>query len=362
MSARAGLGAACLAGLGLAAACSSEEPRLVEVSDGRYAMGTVLEITLLVRDRREGEETLDALFALATYLERRMTVYDPESDVSRLNRTAGRGPQRVAPELAELLTRSGSLSRLTQGAFDVTIGPLVELWTGAAARGTLPTPAELARARARVGSDQLRVYEDGRVELLDEGVSVNLGGIAKGYALDRMESILRERGIDHALLDFGQSSSWALGRPADAPGWRLLARGPGDDLLGVLTLRDRALSVSGSLGQWVEIGGRRYGHVLDPRSGEPLERRRQALVVAADAALAEALSKALLVLGEDEGLALVAAQAGCQALLAEAGGKTWRTPGWDGAVSFEPLGPARPRSGRAARRSRAKVGPRKGRR
>ena len=127
MSLRAGLGAACLAGLGLAAACSPEEPRLVEVSDGRYAMGTVLEITLLVRDRREGEETLDALFALATHLERRMTVYDPESDVSRLNRTAGRGPQRVAPELAELLARSESLSRLTQGAFDVTIGPLVEL-------------------------------------------------------------------------------------------------------------------------------------------------------------------------------------------------------------------------------------------
>jgi thiamine biosynthesis lipoprotein len=154
-----------------------------------------------------------------------------------------------------------------------------------------------------------------------------------------MQAILRERGIDDALLDFGQSSIRALGRPADAPGWRLLARGADDDLLGVLTLSDRALSVSGSLGQWVEIGGRRYGHVLDPRSGQPLERRRQALVVAPDAALAEALSKAVLVLGEGEGLALVAAQAGCEALLAEAGGKTWRTPGWEAAVSFEALAP-----------------------
>jgi thiamine biosynthesis lipoprotein len=339
LSARARLGAACLVGLGLAAACSTEVSRRVEVSDGRYAMGTVLEITLLARDRREGEETLDALFALATQLERRMSVYDPESDVSRLNRAAGRGPQRVAPEVAELLARSGSLSRLTRGAFDVTIGPLVELWTAAAERGTLPTPAELARARTRVGSDRLRVHEDGRVELRGEGVSVNLGGIAKGYALDRMASILRERGIDHALLNFGQSSSRAFGRPSDAPGWRLLARGPDDDLLGVLTLRDRALSVSGSLGQWVEIGGRRYGHVIDPRSGTPLEERRQALVVAADAALAEALSKALLVLGESEGLALVAAQAGCEALLADAGGARWRTPGWDAAVSFEALAP-----------------------
>ena len=338
MSVRAGLGAACLAALTLTTACAAEEPQLVEVSDGRLAMGTVLEITLRARDRLEGEETLDALFALAKRLDALMTLYDPESDLSRLNRAAGRGAQRVAPELTQLLARSATFSRLTHGAFDVTIGPLVALWTGAAERGTLPTPAELARARARVGSDQIRLHDDGRVELLDEGVSINLGGIAKGDALDQMQSILRERGVAHALLDFGQSSSRGLGRPGDAPGWRLLARGPDDGLLGVLTLRDRALSVSGSLGQWVEIEGRRYGHVLDPRSGRPLERRRQALVVAPDAALAEALSKALLVLGEGEGLALVAARADCEALLAEAGGRTWRTAGWDAAVAFEPLG------------------------
>ena len=127
--------------------------------------------------------------------------------------------------------------------------------------------------------------------LAHEGVSVDLGGIAKGWALDRMLPLLRERGIERALLDFGQSSVWALGAPPGAAGWRLLARGPDEGALGVLTLVDQALSVSGSLGQWVEIGGRRYGHVLDPRSGLALERRRQALVVAPNATLAEALSK-----------------------------------------------------------------------
>jgi thiamine biosynthesis lipoprotein len=130
---------------------------------------------------------------------------------------------------------------------------------------------------------------------------------------------------------------WALGRPPDAAGWRLLARGPGASDLGVLTLVDGALSGSGSLGQWVEIGGVRYGHVLDPRTGRPLQRRRQALVTAPDGALAEALSKAVLVLGEGEGLALVASLPGCEALLVDADGRAWRTPGWDAAVSFEPV-------------------------
>jgi thiamine biosynthesis lipoprotein len=192
------------------------------------------------------------------------------------------------------------------------------------------------RARERVGSEHVRIHTDGSVEIEKPGVSVNLGGVAKGYALDRMLTLLEERGIENALLSFGQSSTWALGRPADAPGWRLLARGPDERLLGVLTLENQALSVSGSLGQWVEIGGRRYGHVLDPRTGEALQRRRLSLVAAPEASLAEALSKALLVLGKREGLALVDAQEGCEALLVDADGGTWFTPGWNAAVRFDP--------------------------
>jgi thiamine biosynthesis lipoprotein len=241
----------------------------------------------------------------------------------------------VGPELAEILEASVRYSQLTRGAFDVTVGPLVALWTRAGESGVAPSAEAIAQARARVGADQVRV--DGRrVALAHEGVAVDLGGVAKGWALERMLPRLRARGIDRALLDFGQSSVWALGAPPGAAGWRLLARGPGDAALGVLTLSDQALSVSGSLGQWVEIGGRRYGHVLDPRSGLPLERRRQALVVAPDAALAEALSKGLLILGEQEGIALVDAQPGCEGLLVDADGGSWETPGWREAVRFEP--------------------------
>jgi len=114
----------------------------------------------------------------------------------------------------------------------------------------------------------------------------------------------------------------------------------------VITLRDQALSVSGSRGQWVEIGGRRYGHIIDPRSGEPLMRARQAVVISKRAALAEALSLALLVLDAEAGLALVAAEPGCEGLLIESGGVLRSTPGWEAATRFEPISvPGEVRSG-----------------
>jgi thiamine biosynthesis lipoprotein len=324
-----------LAALSALACAAPPPPPLVEISDGRPAMGTILEITLWAPETPLAHETLAALFALAAKLDAAMTLYDPGSELVQLNRAAGRGPVEVGPELAEILEASVRYSQLTRGAFDVTVGPLVALWTRAGESGVAPSAEAIAQARARVGADQVRV--DGRrVALAHEGVAVDLGGVAKGWALERMLPRLRARGIDRALLDFGQSSVWALGAPPGAAGWRLLARGPGDAALGVLTLSDQALSVSGSLGQWVEIGGRRYGHVLDPRSGLPLERRRQALVVAPDAALAEALSKGLLILGEQEGIALVDAQPGCEGLLVDADGGSWETPGWREAVRFEP--------------------------
>jgi thiamine biosynthesis lipoprotein len=322
-----------------ALACAAPAPApLTEVSDGRPAMGTVLEITLHATDARRAREALEELFGLAARLDAVMSRYDPQSDLSELNRSAGQGLVPVDPELARILEASVAYSQLTRGTFDVTVGPLVALWTRAGETGVLPSADQVAAARSRVGAEQIRV-EGARAALAQAGVSVDLGGIAKGWAVDRMLALLEQRGIRRALIDFGQSSVQALGAPPGSPGWRLLARGPDDGALGVLTLSDQALSVSGSLGQLVEIGGRHYGHVLDPRTGLPLERQREALVVAPDATLAEALSKGLLILGEVDGIALVAAQPGCHGMLVDADGRSWETPGWREAVRFERLRP-----------------------
>jgi thiamine biosynthesis lipoprotein len=322
----------CLAG------CAAPLPRpAVTLSDGRYAMGTVLEVTLVARDEAHARETLAEIFARVEQLEALVSTWDPGSQVSQLNRAAGQGPVPVAPPVARLLRQSVDYARRTRGSFDVTVGPLVDLWTEAARRGSVPTREEVAAARARVGSEHLRVHGEEGAELLRAGMRVDLGGIAKGYALDLLRPLLSQRDIQGALVSFGQSSTLALGRPPEAPGWRLLARGPGERFLGVLELEDQALSVSGSLGQWVEIGGRRFGHVIDPRTGLAATQRREALVLAPEAALAEALSKALLLLGEREGIALVASQPGCEALLVDADGGFWSTPRWQEAARFEPF-------------------------
>jgi thiamine biosynthesis lipoprotein len=320
------------------AACAAFAPRpAVTVADGRYAMGTVFEVTLVTRDEARARKTLAEIFARVERLEALVSTWDPNSQVSRLNRAAGQGPVPVSARVARLLRLGVDYAGTTRGSFDVTVGPLVDLWTEAASRGSLPTAQEIASARARVGSEHLRVQGEDRAELLRAGMRIDLGGIAKGFALDLVRPLLARRDIQGALLSFGQSSTLALGRPQEGPGWRLLARGPGERFLGVLELEDQALSVSGSLGQWVEIGGRRFGHVIDPRTGLAATQRREALVLAPEAALAEALSKALLVLGEREGIALVAAQPGCEALLVDADGGVWHTPRWQEASRFEPV-------------------------
>jgi thiamine biosynthesis lipoprotein len=320
-----------------ALACATAPAPLAQLEDGTYAMGTLLEIRLAGGDAAALARARDAAFAEVRRLEPLLDDWSERSDVSRLNRAAGTGPVRVAPELAELLGISLRFASATRGSFDVSVGPLVALWREAGRRGALPSQAEIARAHAQVGASRIEILADGRVAL-PAGMRIDLGGVAKGFALDRSLPLVRAAGASSALLNFGQSSSLALGAPPDSPeGWRLLARAPEGGFDGVLTLRDRALSVSGSLGQWVEIEGRRYGHVIDPRSGRPLERRRQALVVAPDATRAEALSKALLVLGEREGLEVVASQPGCEGLLLDEGGGRVATPGWDALTRYRRL-------------------------
>jgi len=307
-------------------------------SSGRYVMGTVLEITVAAPTEAEATAAMEELFRLAAELERIFTVFEPESPLSRLNRRAGGGPQWVDPAIARILAESVAYWRLTGGIFDVTVGPLVDLWRLAVRRNEPPGETELAASLALVGSDKILVRRGDSVALERPGMSVNLGGIAKGYALDRMEEHLRARGISKAFVSFGQSSILAVGAPAGAPGWRVLLKDAGQGFAGVATLRDQSLSVSASFGQWSEIAGRRYGHVIDPRSGKAMTRAAQAAVLAPSGALAEALSKSLLILTPQEGLALLENEREVEGLLIEADGTAHATHGWARAVSFESLG------------------------
>jgi thiamine biosynthesis lipoprotein len=299
-------------------------------SDGRYIMGTVLEITLCDQSTPASQHTFDTLFASAAQLDALLSTFSPDSAISFLNAHAGQGDFSTPPEVINLLQMSQRYWRLTHGTFDVTVGPLLQLWHNAGDTQTLPSPAQLRRAQMKVGSDKIKVLPNAHVAFTRPGMIVNLGGIGKGYALDQMVG----QGLKNALLNFGQSSVWALGSPPDAPRWRLLIQQPNGRQVGVIALYNQALSISGSFGQSFTIKGRTYGHIIDPRSGMPLQQDQLACVVAPSATLAEALSKALLILGERKGLDLIQQLPGVEGLLLTANGQQWRTKGWNQATAF----------------------------
>jgi len=311
--------------------------------DGRLAMGTVFEVQLVGLEVEVARSVSRELFDEVQRLEELLSGFDPRSEVSRLNASAGLGVAHLpSPELAEVLGLALSHGRTSRGAFDVTVGPVVALWRDAARRSRLPTAAERNRVLALVGRAAIETTADGALRLPRAGSSIDLGGIAKGYALDRLRSTLASHDVAAALLNFGQSSVWAVGAPPGGSGWNLLLRTPegagdGPGHAGVITLRDQALSVSSSLGQWSEIGGHRYGHVVDPRSGLALDATSEAAVIAPSASLAEVLSTALLVLKPSEGMAVVESLPGVEALWIGSGGERFESSGWQQATAFRPL-------------------------
>jgi thiamine biosynthesis lipoprotein len=243
-----------------------------------------------------------AAFAEIRRLEDIVSTFDPASDASRLNRSAGAEPISVAPELAELLTRSQALSRQTDGAFSVLVGPLLEAWRNAETEGSFPDPAQIDRALG-LGRPGLVAIAGRRVGLRRSGMRIDLGGVAKGFAADRALGVLRARGVAAAIVDLGGSSIAAFGDAGDgAAGWPVAL--PVDDDDGspwtdpVLRLREGSLSTSVSKGRPLAPGGR-PGHIVDPRDGRLLDLDAVAIVRHASATEAEALSKALLVLAAD---------------------------------------------------------------
>jgi thiamine biosynthesis lipoprotein len=298
-------------------------------------MGTLLQLTFVAADEARAREAADASFALVAEVEAVLTTYAAASATSRLNASAGNGPFAAPPALARILADSQQLSRATRGSFDPTVGPLIELWTSGTERAAA-SAAEIAAARRLVGIETHRHRRRGRVSLAP-GMAVNFGGIGKGWALDRARELLEERGIERALLDFGGSSWLALGAPADAPAWRVLLRDGRGGYAGTAALRDTSVSFSESFGDSSEIEGRRYGHVIDPRTGWPLQEPLAAVALVRDGATAEALTQALLVLGPEEGLAVLAGMAGAEGLVIDAAGALHESPGFRRATDFEAL-------------------------
>jgi len=271
----------------------------------RPAMGSYFEIRLGLRVPGAVDLASRAL-DLIDDLEAQLTVYSDESEVSRLNATAHLGPVAVERGLFGLLERALKLSKLTGGAYDVTSGALSQAWGFVRGPRRVPDAETLVEARARTGWRHLRLDpETATVGFDREGIRINLGSIGKGYAIDRAVQVIRRHWFPtSALIHGGQSSLFALGSPPGRFGgrWEIAVRNPlrPETPLGVLRLRDRGLGTSGSAFQQFIEGGRAYGHILDPRTGEPAAGGPASVtVLAPTAADADALSTAFYLLGPE---------------------------------------------------------------
>jgi FAD:protein FMN transferase len=263
------------------------------------AMGTRFELVLNVCGgidvRAAGEEAL----AEIARLESHMSFYRADSDVTWINAHARQRPVKVEPELFRLLQRCQELSAATEGAFDITIGPLMRAWRFVDDSGAVPTSDVRAQVLQSVGYRHLMLdAASSTVRFARQGMSIDLGSAAKGYAIDRAIGILRARGITGALLHGGTSSVHVVGPARDAAPWRVAWRSTaaGSPVFG---LRNCALSVSAVHGKAFTAHGHVYGHVMDPRSGQPTECAASAVVSGPASLECDALSTALLVLGAE---------------------------------------------------------------
>jgi thiamine biosynthesis lipoprotein len=291
----------------------------------RPQMGLPFRIVLYAPDEHAAEAAAEAAFARVSQLNAIMSDYDPDSELSRLSHTSGAGRAiKTSDDLWTVLKRAQQLAARSGGAFDVTVGPYVSLWRKARREGKLPRADLLAEAGAAVGWEKLQLDPRGRTaRLLAPNMRIDLGGIAKGYAVDEAMKVLRARGVGRALVAGGGDMAMS-GPPPGQKGWRIevapldLTNAPPARFV---RLARSALATSGDVFQRLEMGGQRYSHIVDPKSGIGLTDHSLVTIIAPDCTTADGLATAVSVLGPRAGLKLVERTRGCAALIVRAPGR-----------------------------------------
>ncbi len=270
----------------------------------RYCMGTMFDVVAYHASREEAERAVGKAIEEIVRLDQVMSHFNADSDLSRLVRDGRSSAVSVEPSLFEVIQESLMFSRRSGGKFDVTIAPLLKTWTKAHAEGREPSALEISQARRCVGYENIEASAPDRIRLRSDCVEIDLGGIGKGYAVDRAIDVLKAAGIRHALINAGSSSIASIGTPPDRQGWPVLLNAlvTGHQ---ILLLRDRSISTS-------EQGPSR--ETLDPQTGAPTESKLTVSVVAPSATVSDALSTTLLMLPLEEGRKLLAQFADVSAL------------------------------------------------
>jgi len=270
---------------------------------------------------------LEAALDEVDRIDRLMSHYKPDSPLSRVNREAAAHPVAVEAELFDFIAEALRYGRESDGAFDVTVGPLMKAWGFFRGGGRVPGPEEIDELRGRLGYRHVVLDAREKTIRFDRpGVELDLGGIAKGYAVDRVVALLREAHVAAALVSAGGSTLFALGAPPGREAWDVAVQDPIDPGRVAFTvgLKDRALSVAGTSEKSFEQDGVTYSHIMDPRTGRPVQGMSSVAVLAATGTAGDALDDAFFVQGVERSRAYLARLPGTEALFFLPAGQGWK--------------------------------------
>ena len=271
-------------------------------------------------------------------IERLMTTWRQDSDVSRINAAAGKDPVKVSQETFDVIAKSLWISKLSEGTFDITFASMGKLWQfDENVSTTVPDAAELEAARKKIDYRKVKLDPDAlTVQLAGEDTRINLGGIAKGYAIDKAAQILRDKGLTSFFAQAG-GDLYVEGRKPDGAPWRVGVRdprGPEDAFFALIGVENHAFSTAGDYERAFVADGKRYHHIIDPRTGYPATASRSVTIWAKDALTADAIDDAVFILGVEKGMALVDAIDDCGAVIVDADNKVHISPRLRGVIQI----------------------------
>ncbi|MCU0226619.1 MAG: FAD:protein FMN transferase [Bryobacterales bacterium] len=275
---------------------------VVRVEKSIQAMGTTYTIAAYGEDAVNLEAILDMAFEEVRRVDELLSNYKPGSELSQLNQTAAKGPQRVTPEMFTLLQRCQQYSQRSEGTFDITVGPLMKIWGFYKGKGKIPTRREITESLDKIGIQNIVLNPDQQtVSFLKRGVELDAGGVGKGYAVDRLVEKMRAYNVRAALVSASTSSIYAMGAPPGEPrGWKVSIKDPRqpDRTIETVYLKDQSMSTSGSYEKFFQVDGVTYSHIMDPRTGMPARGTASVSIIAPSTLDSEVWAKPYFIQGK----------------------------------------------------------------